>query len=184
MNDLAHIHKEIARLELTGLKPAEIADTLSDLGITTEYLSRVRSNPVYQHFLKRLEDSANKEVKDIRKTLVEKAHDMLEIIIDIAEDTDAANNVRLNAAKDVLDRAGYKPIATEVRLNINDGFSEAERNALRAVHDQMKCTGLILDLDLQGDGRHKEVPTAILGQVEGPAKTYALAQTREEEKEY
>lgn len=149
MNDLSHIHKEIARLEFAGLKPGEITEALSDLQISREYVDRIRSNPIYQHFLKRMEDSANKEVRDIRKTLITRAHDMLDVVLEIAEDDRNTPGTRLAAARDILDRAGYKPIAKEVRLNINEGFTPDERRSLRELHDQMRFGGFVLDVDFQ-----------------------------------
>ena len=147
MQDLSHLHKEIARLELTGHKPAEIVAALSDLDITPEYVQRIRSNPIYQHYLRRLEDQANTECKDVRKILAHKAVDMLNIVVGIAESEESADSVRLRAAQDVLDRAGYKPVAHEVRLNINESFSSEERQELRRIHDQMRYSGLILDIE-------------------------------------
>ena len=147
MQDLSHLHKEIARLELTGHKPAEIVAALADLEITHEYVQRIRSNPIYQHYLRRLEDQANTECKDVRKILAHKAVDMLNIVVGIAESEESADSVRLRAAQDVLDRAGYKPVAHEVRLNINESFSSEERQELRRIHDQMRYSGLILDIE-------------------------------------
>lgn len=149
MNDLRHLHKEIARLELSGLSLDDIHSQLSDLGLSREYIQGVQRNPIYQAFLARLSDEANEVVKDVRVTLIKKAHDMLEVIVRIAENEEVSSATRLSAAKDLLDRAGYGAVKKVNFLDERVSFSSEERNSIRLIHEQMKKSGFILGSTLE-----------------------------------
>lgn len=62
------------------------------------------------------------------------------IMLDIMADDDAPENVRLSAAKDFLDRAGFKPIdKSEVEhsgdMNVNNPFADLTTEELRKLAD-------------------------------------------------
>lgn len=64
-------------------------------------------------------EEARKVLADLRKKKVqsaieEKAERAVQVTHDILESEDAPPVVRLNAAKDILDRAGFKPVEKQV----------------------------------------------------------------------
>ena len=106
-------HKEIARLKVLGYTPAEIADK------TGAKLQTVYANlrdPICQGFMDGLSDKLDKEVISVRKKLIDLNHSSIEVISDIlSKDSKAPFSVQLSAAKDNLDRTGYK-VPEEVKV--------------------------------------------------------------------
>ncbi|HEC65615.1 MAG TPA: hypothetical protein ENI23_09985 [bacterium] len=106
-------HKEIARLKVLGYTPAEIAEK------TGAKLQTVYANlrdPICQSFMSGLSDKLDKEVISTRKRLIDLNNDSLDVITDIlSKDSKAPFSVQLTAARDNLDRTGYKvPEVVEV----------------------------------------------------------------------
>lgn len=99
-------HKEIARLKVLGYTPAEIAEK------TKSNLQTVYANlrdPLCQGFMDGLSDKLDKEVVATRKRLIDLNVASVNVIADIlSKDSKAPFSVQLAAAKDNLDRTGYK----------------------------------------------------------------------------
>lgn len=62
----------------------------------------------------------------VREYLESKAERAAEIVFELAESAEQ-DNVRLGASKDILDRAGFKPIDKVQNLNINIDAEPSER---------------------------------------------------------
>jgi hypothetical protein len=106
LNQLKSHHKEIARLKVLGYTPAEIAEK------TGAKLQTVYANlrdPICQGFMDGLSDKLDKEVISTRKRLIDLNQASLTVIEDIMDkDSKAPFSVQLAAARDNLDRTGYK----------------------------------------------------------------------------
>lgn len=106
-------HKEIARLKVLGYTPAEIAEK------TNSNLQTVYANlrdPICQGFMDGLNDKLDKEIISTRKRLIDMNNDSLDVIKDIlSKDSKAPFSVQLTAARDNLDRTGYK-VPEEVKV--------------------------------------------------------------------
>lgn len=81
--------------------------------------SRLLKNDKIRKHLEKVQDQIN---RDLREIFVEDAVKAYEVLKNIMNDPEAPHKVRLTAARDLLDRAGYKPVErvaadiTEYRL--------------------------------------------------------------------
>ena len=106
LKDLKIHHREIGRLKFEGYKPNEIA-TRTSTKITTVY--SILRDPMCKAYMNGLADKADKTVINVREKLAEMNSSALETIESMLSPvTTAPHSVQLNAAKDVLDRTGYK----------------------------------------------------------------------------
>ena len=106
LNELKTHHKEIARLSFVGYKPFEIAE---QTGTKLQSVYNALRDPLCKSFIAGLSDKADKEVLTTRQRLASLESPALDAIEDLLDkDSAAPASVILNAAKDVLDRNGYK----------------------------------------------------------------------------
>ena len=106
LKELKTSHREVARLSFQGFQPAEIADRT---GMTTHSVYQILKDPICKSYIQGLIDKADTHVIDVRKKLIELNDSAIDTIKDImSKDTNAPASVQLSAAKDVLDRNGYK----------------------------------------------------------------------------
>lgn len=81
--------------------------------------SRLLKKDKIRKHLEKVQDQIN---RDLREIFVEDAVKAYEVLFNIMNDPEAPHKVRLTAARDLLDRAGYKPVErvaadiTEYRL--------------------------------------------------------------------
>lgn len=81
--------------------------------------SRLLKKDKIRKHLEKVQDQIN---RDLREIFVEDAVKAYEVLLNIMNDPEAPHKVRLTAARDLLDRAGYKPVErvaadiTEYRL--------------------------------------------------------------------
>lgn len=68
--------------------------------------SRMLKNDKIQRYLSKKEQNLN---RDLRELFVEEAAMAFKTMVDLAKNS-PQDNVRYSAAKDILDRAGYKPV--------------------------------------------------------------------------
>ncbi len=113
LKQLKSHHKEIARLKVLGYTPAEIAEK------TGSKLHTIYANlrdPICQSFMNGLSDKLDKEVISVRKRLIDLNQSSLSVIADILDkDSKAPFSVQLAAARDNLDRTGYK-VPEEIKV--------------------------------------------------------------------
>ena len=108
LKQLRSHHREIARLSVQGFTPNEIA---MQLNRNPQTVYKILRDPLCKSFLNGLLDKADTQVINVRKALVDlnrPAVENIKDILDTEKDVPAPANVRLAAAKDVLDRNGYK----------------------------------------------------------------------------
>lgn len=84
-------------------------------------------NPIVQEYLEMREKQLEKELK---REFFFDAVDARKVLSDIVNDAGAKDADRINAAKDLLDRAGYKAVDVhEIQATVNtnaDGLTDAE----------------------------------------------------------
>lgn len=106
LKELRNQHRTIIQMVFSGYKNKEIAERLEMSDATVSTIVR---SPLGQAYLEGLQDKAKESTLDVRKKLVSmnaSALSVLERIMNPAEK--ASHAVQLTAAKDVLDRTGYK----------------------------------------------------------------------------
>ena len=105
---LRHMHREIIRLHLIGLKNTEIA---AQQGVTLAVVSYTLNSPLAKQVLSNNEDEMDVEARTIHQRLEEIAPVSVDIIEDVLLDADTPAILRLKAAESILDRAGYGKIS-------------------------------------------------------------------------
>ncbi len=106
LKELRTQHRTVIQMLFSGYKNNEIAERL-EMSATT--VSQIVRSPLGQAYLEGLQDKAQESTLDVRKKLVsmnKSALSVLERLMNPAEK--AQHSVQLAAAKDVLDRTGYK----------------------------------------------------------------------------
>lgn len=133
LKELRNQHRTIIQMVFAGFKNNDIAERL-EMSPTT--VSQIIRSPLGQAYLEGLQDKAQEATLDVRKKLVSlnsSALTVLERIMNPAEK--APHSVQLTAAKDVLDRTGYKaPDRLHVDMTMQtktDQEIDAEINAVQ-----------------------------------------------------
>ena len=129
LKELRVQHQEVGRLRFQGFPPAEIATQLS---MNYQSVCSILRDPLCKGFMAGLNDQANDNTIDVRKRLVkmnEPALDAMEHIL--VTKAGIPPSVILAAAKDVLDRNGYKPeektVSTVYHFEAKDIIDMKER---------------------------------------------------------
>jgi predicted transcriptional regulator len=133
LKELRTQHRTIIQMAFNGYRNKDIAERMEMSDCT---VSQIIRSPLGQAYLKGMQDKAQESTLDVRKKLVElnaNAMKVLERMMDRAEK--APHSVQLNAAKDVLDRSGYKaPDRLHVDMTLQtktDQEIDAEINAMQ-----------------------------------------------------
>lgn len=115
LKELRSQHRNIIQMSFNGYSNNEIAERL---GMAHTTVSTILRSPLGQAYLNGLQDRAHEATLDVRKKLVslnKAALDTFTRLLDPREKK-VPHSVQFNAAKDVLDRNGYK---APDRLNID-----------------------------------------------------------------
>ena len=133
LKELRTQHRTIIQMVFSGYKNKEIAERMEMSDCT---VSQIIRSPLGQAYLEGLQDKAQSATLDVRKKLVSlnsNALSVLERMMNPAEK--APHSVQLTAAKDVLDRTGYKaPDRLTVDMTMQtktDQEIDAEINAMQ-----------------------------------------------------
>jgi predicted transcriptional regulator len=133
LKELRSQHRTIVQMSFSGFKNNEIAEKM---GMTPSTVSQILRSPLGQAYLNGLIDKSQEDTLDVRKKLIslnQSALGTIERILD--PKIKAPFNVQLTAAKDVLDRNGYKPsdkFEIDVYSHKSDDEIEAEIRAMEA----------------------------------------------------
>ena len=138
LKELRNQHRTIIQMVFSGYKNKEIAERLEMSDCT---VSQIVRSPLGQAYLEGLQDKAQEATLDVRKKLVsmnKSALTVLERIMNPAEK--APHSTQLSAAKDVLDRTGYKA-ADRLHVDMTmqtktDQEIDAEINAMQQSIDK------------------------------------------------
>lgn len=130
LKQLKTYHREIARLSFQGFNTAEIANRL-DTG--SQAVGRILRDPLCKSFLAGLMDKADDQVINVRKKLLDLNPKALGAFDDILDkDSSAPASVILNAAKDILDRNGYKAPEQHQHLAVHLTTEDIKKMSQRA----------------------------------------------------
>ncbi len=119
LKELKSQHRNIIQMSFNGYSNNEIAERL---GMAHTTVSTILRSPLGQAYLHGLQDRAHEATLDVRKKLVslnKSALDTFEHLLNSSSRKNVPAAVQFNAAKDVLDRNGYK---APDRLNIDMTF--------------------------------------------------------------
>jgi len=123
-------HREMVRLAFQGFNTAEISDRV---GTTTTAISKILRDPLAKSFLAGLMDKADDQVINVRKKLLDLNPKAITAIDDILDkDSKAPYPTILNAAKDILDRNGYKAPEQHQHLAIHLTGDDIKKMSERA----------------------------------------------------
>lgn len=134
-------HHEIKRLTLLGLKPKDIS---AKVGLTRQVVDLIINTDVFQQELSILSALRDEETVDIAIEIREKAPKCLRLLDQVVsgtlESSSVAPSLRVNVAKDLLDRGGFaapKVIRTE-------GFhAHYTRDDIEKIKERAEADGLI-----------------------------------------
>ena len=141
LTELKAQHRNICQLAFNGIKRQDIADQLE---ISPQTVSNVLNSPLGKAYLNGLSDKIRETTIDVRRELVSMNKDALVALKDLlTPKAKIPASVKLGAAKDILDRTGYKPTD---KVNIDMTFSaksEEEIDAeIAALEQSIKATNL------------------------------------------
>ncbi len=132
------IHHEIVRLSLIGMKQVDIA---KHLGVTPVMVSYTLRSPLVNEQLKNMSAARDLEAVDISGEIRALAPAAVEVLKDLLEDP--LPNIKLKAAQDVLDRAGFAPIRTIKTENVHAHFTADE---IMDIKNRARDIGLLVDI--------------------------------------
>ena len=135
IRNLWDTHHEIMRLLTMGLHHTEIAKTL---GVSTVTVTNVKNSPVCQDLLRGMREERDKSATDMSIAIRELAPQAVAKLEEVMQC--GLPNIELSAAKDILDRAGYTPIARVRTENYNLHFTTEE---IAGIKQRARETGLI-----------------------------------------
>lgn len=136
-------HHEIVRRLVLGQKAVDIA---KDLNIHPQTVSNVRNSPLVKAQIAKLQSERNESAATISERIKEISAEAVDVLEQAMSDADSPWNVRVSAAKDILDRAGHAPV--QRRESVTAHLTLDEINAIKA---RAKNSGLIAE-------GHEEVP--------------------------
>lgn len=143
------LHREIVRLIVLGYKDKEIATMLGCSAPTVRY---VKNSDIVKTHLDKLHFDRDKDATDMQKTIKNFAPLALEVATSIMNDDSVHAGVRLNAAHDLLDRGGYKPV--DVRANLGDG--KVTKEELKEIKERARQSGVMFASDIE-EASYEEV---------------------------
>ena len=144
LKELRSQHRNIIQMSFNGYANKEIAERL---GMAQSSVSIILRSPLGQAYMNGLQDRAQEATLDVRKKLVSLNKDALDTIARLLNPKEKApHSVQFSAAKDVLDRTGYK---APDRLNVDMTFQtktdeelDAEISAIEASVNRTKSSDL------------------------------------------
>ena len=133
LKELRTQHRTIIQMAFNGYKNKDIAERLEMSDCT---VSQIIRSPLGQAYLEGLQDKSQEATLDVRKKLVSMNKSALSVLERIMNPSEKApHSVQLTAAKDVLDRTGYKaPDRLHVDMTMTtktDQEIDAEINAMQ-----------------------------------------------------
>jgi len=141
LKELRTQHRTIIQMAFNGYKNKDIAERMEMSDCT---VSQIIRSPLGQAYLEGLQDKAQDATLDVRKKLVsmnKSALNVLERIMNPAEK--APHSVQLTAAKDVLDRTGYKaPDRLHVDMTMTTKTDQEIESEILAMQESINKTYL------------------------------------------
>jgi hypothetical protein len=135
VSHLWEVHKEIARLQVSGIRPVEISRRL---GYTQSWLSTVMCSPVYINYLGKLSGRADDSAIDIKKRIEEGAETGVMELLRVLKGEGAygvpgvvSTTLKVKVAQDFLDRNGQGKITKVEQTSTVTVLDEARIEELK-----------------------------------------------------
>jgi len=130
LQELTESHKEIIRRAFLGEKKIAIA---TDMRVSPQTVSYVIHSELGRQYMRSLEEQRVRATVDIREQIEELAPLALETLADLLNDHSQLPSIRLRAATDLLDRAGYKPPSkSEITVEpVQRGLTREDRERIK-----------------------------------------------------
>lgn len=109
-------HRDIARLRFEGVAPKDIAERLN---MSVHTVNLVLRDPLCRSYLDGLQDRSDENTLNVRRELSKMNSDALGTLKFLLTQGDVPASVQLGAAKDVLDRNGYRPPERHEHLQVH-----------------------------------------------------------------
>ena len=142
LKELKSQHRNIIQMAFNGYKNNEIADRL---GMAQSSVSTILRSPLGQAYLNGLQDRAHEATLDVRKKLVSLNKEALatfEHLLNSGSRKAVPASVQFNAAKDVLDRNGYKaPDRLNIDMTLQTKTDEELDAEIAAIEEAINRTG-------------------------------------------
>ena len=142
LKELKSQHRNIIQMAFNGYKNQEIAERL---GMAQSSVSTILRSPLGQAYLNGLQDRAHEATLDVRKKLVSlnrEALDTFAHLLDKGSRKAVPASVQFNAAKDVLDRNGYKaPDRLNIDMTLQTKTDEELDAEIAAIEEAINRTG-------------------------------------------
>ena len=142
LKELKSQHRNIIQMAFNGYKNQEIAERL---GMAQSSVSTILRSPLGQAYLNGLQDRAHEATLDVRKKLVSLNKEALatfEHLLDKNSRKAVPAAVQFNAAKDVLDRNGYKaPDRLNIDMTLQTKTDEELDAEIAAIEEAINRTG-------------------------------------------
>jgi len=142
LKELKSQHRNIIQMAFNGYKNQEIAERL---GMAQSSVSTILRSPLGQAYLNGLQDRAHEATLDVRKKLVSLNKEALatfEHLLNSSSRKAVPAAVQFNAAKDVLDRNGYKaPDRLNIDMTLQTKTDEELDAEIAAIEEAINRTG-------------------------------------------
>jgi len=142
LKELKSQHRNIIQMAFNGYKNQEIAERL---GMAQSSVSTIIRSPLGQAYLNGLQDRAHEATLDVRKKLVSLNKEALatfEHLLNSGSRKAVPAAVQFNAAKDVLDRNGYKaPDRLNIDMTLQTKTDEELDAEIAAIEEAINRTG-------------------------------------------
>ena len=142
LKELKSQHRNIIQMAFNGYKNQEIAERL---GMAQSSVSTILRSPLGQAYLNGLQDRAHEATLDVRKKLVSLNKEALatfEHLLNSGSRKAVPASVQFNAAKDVLDRNGYKaPDRLNIDMTLQTKTDEELDAEIAAIEEAINRTG-------------------------------------------
>jgi hypothetical protein len=131
---LWEVHKEIARLQIAGMRPVEISKRL---GYTQSWLSTIMCSPVYVKYLSGLSERADDSAIDVKKRIQEGAETGVMELLKVLKGEGAygggavSPTLKVKVAQDFLDRNGQGKINKVEQISTITVLDEARIEELK-----------------------------------------------------
>ena len=131
------IHREVMRLAVQGMKQTEIA---YELGVTEAMVSYTLNSPIVKRQLDLMRAARDSEAIDVGKRISELAQRAVNVVGELLDES--LPNIRLSAAKDLLDRAGYTPVK---KIQAEVSTTHFTSDEIASIKKRAREIGLIVD---------------------------------------
>ncbi len=127
-------HYEIARRLILGQSQGEIS---RELGVTESWLSMICNSPLFKVVLGRLNEARDRDTLDVAKQLSEAAINAVEIEERIMY-TSTSEKVKMAAAQDIMDRAGFGRVTKSLNVTAHvDTSSMSKDEKMRVIMERV-----------------------------------------------